>query len=263
MRDICQCESNGCQTKGSVRLDTRTIQKHWQKDQLRIFEKAMADSEHALEEQLDHISLHLSKSQLTDSPTTTTNDVCHQIANLSLSEFPLMDSPAQTSSTTNDLCQQFNDFRLSSSKFPITTHSPAQTSSTTNDLCQQLTNLSLNSGEVPSTNNHSSKIQDVLTRLSDVEATANALLHNTASLKNSTNMSHSSLDSLLLDCYRLQASLSKVTLKAAPVTAKKEDISEILSKVEVQLEALKSELVKKRKHEQQPAPVYHTGMAFR
>jgi iron-sulfur cluster repair protein YtfE (RIC family) len=124
----------------------------------------------------------------------------------------------------------------------------------------------------PSTKDHYSKtlspsqlsaIRDTLTHLSDIEAAATALQRNTASFKNNINVSHSTLDSLLLNCYSLQASLSKVTLKAAPVTAVKEDVSEVLSKVKVQLEALKSELVKKQKLERQPAasaPVYPTGM---
>jgi hypothetical protein len=218
MRDICQCESNGCQAKGGVQLDTRTIQKHRCKDQLRIFENARADSEHALEEQVDHISHHLSNLQLTNSRS----------------------------------------------------HSPAQTTSTTNDLCHQLTNLSLNSNEAPSTKDHCSKtstspsqrstIQDVLTHLSSVEAAAAALRNNSSASK---NVSHPTLDSLLRECYSLQSSVSKVTLKAAPVTAKKEDISKILSTIQVQLEAQKSELLKKRKLALRPAaPVYLTGMAF-
>jgi hypothetical protein len=281
MRDICQCESHGCKAKGGIQLDTRTIQKHRCKDQLQIFKNAKVDSEHALDERLDHISNHLSISQLMDSPaqtTGTTNDLCHQIANLSISKSPLSaltDSPAQTSSTTNNLCQQIAN--LTFSKSPLT-NSPAQTSSTTNDLCHQLNNLRLNSNEAPSTKDHHSKtppvhpsesqrrstIQDVLTHLSDIWASATALQRNTDSaFKNSVKVSHFTLDSLLLDCYSLQTSLSKVTLKAAPVTLMKEDISEILSKVQVQLEATKSELAKKEKLAPRPAaPVYFTGMQF-
>ena len=301
MRDICRCESNGCQAKGGVQLDTRTIQKHRCKDQLQLFEIAKADSEHALEEQLHHISLHLSKFRLSDSPaqtTSTTSDPRDQIANLSLSKFPLMDSPAQSSSTTSDLCHQLANLSLSKSpltdspaqsssttidlchqlanlslsKLPLT-DSPAQSSSTTNDLCYKPTNLSPNLNEAsstkdrysttPSPSQHSA-IQDVLTHLSNIEAAATALQCNTASaFNNSINVSYSTLDPLLIDCYSLQASLSKVTLKAAPVTAMKEDISEILSKVKVQLEVAKSELVKKQKLAPRPAaPVYLTGMAF-
>jgi hypothetical protein len=221
MRDICKCESHGCKAKGGILLDSRTIQKHRCKDQLKIFENAKADSKHALDEQLDHISHLLSKSRLLDSP--------------------------------------------------------AQTSSTTNDLCHQLADLSLNSNnEAPSTKDHYSEtlhpgpssqrttIGDVLTHLSDIGAAAAALQHDTASaFKNSVKVSHVTLDPLLVNCYSLQASLSKVTLKAAPVTLMKDNISEILSKVQVQLEATKSELVKKQKLAPRPAaPVYPTGMRF-
>lgn len=252
MRDICQCESHGCKAKGGVQLDTRTIQKHRCKDQLQIFENAKANSEDALDKELDHIPNHLSKSRLMDSPaqtSSTTNDLCHRIADLSIAKTPLTDSPAQSSS-----------------------------SSTTNDLCHQLTNLSLNSNEAPSlatkdhysktlpvhpSESHRSAIRNVLTHLSDIGAAATALQHNIASsLKNSIKVSHSTLDSLLLDCYSLQTSLSKVTLKAAPVTLTKEDISEILSKVQVQLESTKSELVKEKFAPRPAAPVYITGTRF-
>lgn len=219
MHDICQCESSGCQAKGGIRLDTRTIQKHRCKDQLRIFKKAKTDSERALEEQLDRVSHHLSKFTLT------------------------ADSPAQTTSTTDDLCHQLTSLSLNSKS---------------NEALSMKDAKADNEHDPPS---RSSTIQDVLAHMNNIKAATTALQRNTASaFKNSVDVSHFTLDPLLLDCYSLQASLSKVTLKAAPVTAMKEGVSKILSKVQVQLEAQKFELAKKQKLV--AAPVYLTGKAF-
>jgi len=207
MRDVCQCESRGCRAQGGVQWDTRIIQKHRLEDQLKILEDAKADSERAVQEELDHISQHLTETTLADTPVhAAADDLCHRLSDLHL-------NPKSTSS-----------------------ENPSQRSAI--------------------------RVRDVVAHLSEIEAAVASLRLKVAEnigKAHSTNGSGFALDPLLRDCYRLQANLSKVTLKAAPVTAMKEGISQILLNVQVQLEAQKSERVKEHsKHT--AATAYTTGM---
>ncbi len=189
MRDVCQCESRGCRAQGGVQWDTRIIQKHRLEDQLKILEDAKADSERAVQEELDHISQHLAETTLADTPVhAAADDLCHRLSDLHL-------NPKSTSSENPSRC---------------------------------------------------SAIRDVVAHLSEIEAAIASLRLKVAEnigKAHSTNGSGFALDPLLCDCYRLQANLSKVTLKAAPVTAMKEGISQILLNIQVQLEAQKSEQI--------------------
>jgi len=125
-------------------------------------------------------------------------------------------------------------------------------------------NLSLNLKSTSSESKNSSRcsaIRTVIAYLSEIEAAAAQLQ---LKFVEDTGKAHGvdsagfPLNPLLRDCYRLQANLSKVTLKAAPVTTMKESISQILSNLQVQLEAKKSEWVKE--HEQLATSTYTTGM---
>ena len=85
MRDVCQCESRGCRAQGGVQWDTRIIQKHRLEDQLKILEDAKADSERAVQEELDHISQHLAETTLADTPVhAAADDLCHRLSDLHL-----------------------------------------------------------------------------------------------------------------------------------------------------------------------------------
>jgi hypothetical protein len=202
-------------------LDTRTVQKHQRKDQLLMFENAKAASERAVQEELDRVSRHLAETTLEDAPVQNTR------------------------AAADDLCRQLSDLNLASKSTSSSTTAPDRTHS-----------------EIPSRN---SAIRQVLAHLNKIEAAAAGLHHKITSASEDLQgtRTHSAngrfaLDHLLRDCYSLQADLSKVTLKAAPVTEMKEEISRLLTKIRVQLEAQKSEWRKEQKPSATVA--YPTGM---
>jgi hypothetical protein len=220
MRSVCECESHGCQARGGVQLDTRTIQNHRRKDQLLMFENAKAASERAVQEELDRVSQHLAETTLGDTPVQNTR------------------------AAADNLCRQLSDLTLDSKS----------ASSTTQDRSYS---------EIPSRN---SAVRQVLARLNEIEAATAGLQHKITSAADDLQGTHSTnahfaLDHLLRDCYSLQADLNKVILKAAPVTAMKEEISGHLTKIRVQLEAQKSEWHKRHKEHKPSATVaYPTSM---
>jgi hypothetical protein len=140
-------------------------------------------------------------------------------------------------------------------------HTPVQnTRAAADDLCRQMSDLNLDSksssttaqdrsySEIPSRN---SAVRQVLARLNMIEAAAADLQHKITSAAEDLQGTHSIngrfvFDHLLRDCYSLEADLSRVTLKAAPVTVMKEEISGLLKKIRVQLEAQKSEWEKQK-----------------
>ena len=186
MRSICQCESHGCQARGGVQLDTRTVQNHRRKDQLLMFENARAASERTVQEELDCVSQHLAETTLEDTPVQNTR------------------------TAADDLCRQLSDLNLDSKSASLT--------------------ADRSYSEIPSRN---SAVRQVLAHLNTIEVAAAGLQQKiTLAAKDlqGTN-GRFALDHLLCDCYCLQADLTKVTLKAAPVTAMKEEISGLLTKI--------------------------------
>lgn len=154
-----------------------------------------------------------------------------------LVEITLEDTPIQnTSAAADDLCRQLSDLNLDSKSTSSTTEQDRYS-------------------DIPSRN---SAVRQVLVRLNEIEAATVDLQHKIASASetHSTN-GRFALNHLLRDCYSLKADLSKVTLKAAPVTVMKEEISGLLKRIRIQLEARKSEW--RKEHKPQATASYPTG----
>jgi len=151
---------------------------------------------------------------------------------------------------------------------------PIQSTSAADDLCHQLSDLHLDSKSTSSTTgqdknpeilSRNSAVRQVLARLDEIEMATADLQCKIASASEDPRSTHNmngrfALDHLLRDCRSLQADLSKVTLKAAPVTVMKEEISGLLTKIRIQLEARKSEWRREHKPSATAGAVYPTGM---
>ncbi len=69
MPNLCECEGHGCGTRGGVQIDQRTFRKHQQKDKLVQLQKGQAESERAVQEELDRISRYMERITLDDRPS--------------------------------------------------------------------------------------------------------------------------------------------------------------------------------------------------
>lgn len=120
MRDVCQCKSHGCRAQGGVPLDTRTIQKHRLKDQLKIFENAKADSERAIQEQLDHISQHLAETTLADTPVhAAADDLCHRLSDLHLNSKSTSSKNPSRCSVIRDVVAHLNEIEAAAASLRL------------------------------------------------------------------------------------------------------------------------------------------------
>ena len=66
MPNLCECEGHGCGTRGGVQIDQQTFRKHQQKDKLVQLQKGQAESERAVQEELDRISQYMESITLDD-----------------------------------------------------------------------------------------------------------------------------------------------------------------------------------------------------
>jgi hypothetical protein len=75
MTVTCHCISQGCGETGGRQLDPRSQKSHAFKDKARLVELASDAAEHAIEDQLETIRLHLASSTLADDVSSSPSTV--------------------------------------------------------------------------------------------------------------------------------------------------------------------------------------------